>query len=178
MEYNVDSGIYQYEYNNSCYNICPDGTYSLDETKICEEKKIITEDKENCELIRNDLKLFLTKEISEKDINFLTEDYANKSTSFNHFVFIYESYYYIYTYKIYIYKNLTCLKMTINKAPQIEFRDCYEKVKKEYNITDDLIVTIIKVESGQKRKKSFISSNIFKYFFFFTSKNRKSVKCK
>ena len=51
-------------------------------------------------------------------------------------------------YKIYIYKNLSTLEDITRQAPQIDFGECYFKVKNHYNIKEDLL--IITVISNQR----------------------------
>ena len=52
-------------------------------------------------------------------------------------------------YKIYIYKNSSALEETEEQAPQIDFGECYDKVKKYYNINQDLLVTLISNETDK-----------------------------
>ena len=151
-----NDNIYKYEYKNNCYDNCPSGTKSLyNDSYICEEikQKIVEEDKEICML--NEKKLNIKKnEIENKNINLLTVDYAYDYGASNNFVSKQDNKY----YTIYIYKNLTCLKNVANEAPQIDFGECYEKIKKNYNIKEELIITLINIK-GDKNTKSFTKFN-------------------
>ena len=64
-------------------------------------------------------------------------------------------------YKIYIYKNSSALEETEEQAPQIDFGECYDKVKKYYNINQDLLVTLISNETD----KSIYGKASYKYTF-------------
>ena len=145
-----NDNIYKFEYNNYCYEKCPSGTLpSSNNTYLCDTVKIIEENSEECKLDHKELN-FYKKEISINDINILTEEYVNQFGFSNNFVSKYDNFF----YSIYTYKNITCLKTTIEKAPQIDFGECYEKIKKNYNINDDLIITIIVIKSDKQDSKS------------------------
>ena len=123
-------------------------TESVSESQT--EEIIQNEDK--CEL--KEMELF-EDEISIKDINDFTVDYVNKYGYSNKFVSKIENEF----YSIYSYKNLTCLQMTSNEASQIDFGKCYEKVKNETGILEDLIITII------NPKEDIISNTLNKFYF-------------
>ena len=42
-----------------------------------------------------------------------------------------------------MFKNKSCIKELSLEFPSIDFGNCYDKVKKEYNISDELITVII-----------------------------------
>jgi hypothetical protein len=130
-----NDNLYQYEYQNKCYDKCPSGAESsINDTYICNE--IIAEEKERCKLRDKDFKM---NEITSNIINNLTVDYVNEYG--NSFDYVSKQGNKIYT--IFIYKDIDCLKKTANEAPQIDFGKCYEKIKNSYNITDELIITLI-----------------------------------
>ena len=134
-----NDNIYRYEYLNECYNKCPLGTESSNnDTYLCKEKIIeeIEENKERCKIAKKE---FIMNEITVNNINNLTVDYVNQYGSSSDYVSKQESNVYI----IYIYKDINCLKKTADEAPQIEFGGCYEKIKNHYNISDELIITLI-----------------------------------
>ena len=142
---------YQYEYQNKCYQSCPLGTQpSLNNTYICEK---ITEEEngeeEECKLRIKELYL-TNKEISVDNINSLTVNYKNEYGDSNNYVSQQENKY----YKIYIYKNLTCLKNTSDEANQIDFGECYENIKNTFDIHDNLIITLINKKNEEKSNPS------------------------
>ena len=148
--------IYQYEYHNKCYKKCPTGTKSsINNAYICEDLKPMNEEeKDNCKLEEKELML-LNNDISEMDINDITVEYVNKYGISNDYVYKQEN----DIYTIYTYKNLSCLKNKANEASQINFGECYDKIKVHYGIIEDLIITII----NSKEEKN-VNSLIAFYF--------------
>ena len=138
---------YKYEYENSCYRICPRSTIS-NSSFYCvknEEIKEVIEEK-----LPNE-----QKNISINDLNTLTEKYANSDSQ----VTMYENSH----MSVYIYKNLSELTNAKEAAPQINFTSCYKKVQKYYNITEDLIITIIDNKDVQddEQNPTYIFSDPF-----------------
>ena len=152
---------YQYEYQNKCYEKCPQQTQkSKNDTFLCELIEIKEEeDKEKCELVEKKLQLFSKQEISLENINSLSVEYANEYRFSNDYVLKYEN----INYKVYIYKNTTCVEIKAKEAPNPNFGKCYDKVKKFYNISDEeeLIVTIVtRKENKKKNIESFNTYNL------------------
>ena len=138
---------YYYEYKNKCFEKCPSDTKSsVNNIYKCEEVKKINEekDKEKCKLEYKQLKS-MKNEILLDNINNLVVDYVNQHGNSYDYVWKFEN----KLYKIYIYKNLTCVKIKANEAPNIDFGECYEKVKRYYSIIDDLIITIIIIKNNK-----------------------------
>jgi hypothetical protein len=142
-----NDNTYKYEYENKCYKNCPSNTkISLNNANLCEKIEIIEEDKEKCKLEEKELWLE-DNEISENNVNLLTKDYINQFGFSYDYVLKQEDRF----YQIFIYKNFTCLQIKANEASEIDFGQCYEKVKNAYEITDDLIITIIKFKGDKKK---------------------------
>ena len=95
--------------------------------------------------------------ITNEIINSITVQYVEYYGSSYDYVTKYEN----NDYAIYTYKDLTCLKKKANEASQIDFGDCYQKVKDHYNITEDLIISIAS-SKGEKTVNSFT-------FFYFSN---------
>ena len=148
---------FKYEYENNCYDNCPEGTEkSGNNTYLCEKIPEIVKDEETCKLVEDNLN-FYQKEITKEYIYYLTLDYIKQFGYSNDYVSKYDN----FLYKIYIYKNFTCIIKTVEEAPQIDFGECYNKVKSFYKIDDDLIIVIINVIGEEKAKPSlkYIFSN-------------------
>ena len=141
----INDDIYKYEYKNYCYEECPLNTISsANNIFICEK---ILENKEQCKIIKNELNNS-TKKISKNDINSLTKEYAIKYIETKYYISQFDNDF----ISIYIYKNISCLENTIGSAPIIDFGICYEKLKEYYKITEDLIVSLIKIKSNDNLK--------------------------
>ena len=134
---------YKYEYQDICYDKCPTNTNSKTNSFICED--IIEQSEEECKLVNNEF-LSFQKDISKDDLNPLTKNYAKKYP--NDYVITYENKY----ITIYIYKNISCLINKTGSAPQIDFGECYQNVKDKYNIVEELIVSIININSNDNSK--------------------------
>ena len=141
----INDDIYKYEYQNYCYQECPPNTISsTNNIFICEK---ILESKEQCKIIKNKLNNS-TKDISIEDINPLTKEYAIKYSETNYYISQFDNNF----ISIYIYKNITCLENTIESATLVDFGSCYEKLREYYKITEDLIVSLIKIKSNDDSK--------------------------
>ena len=105
------------------------------------------ESKEQCKIIKNELNNSNQK-ISKDDINSLTKEYAIKYIETNYYISQFDNDF----ISIYIYKNISCLENTIESAPIIDFGSCYEKLREYYKITEDLIVSLIKIKSNDNSK--------------------------
>ena len=145
--------IYRYEYQNICYEACPNNTISLDNNFICKE---ITINEENCKLSQS--KFTSSKnDVTINDLKPLTEKYANNYYSSNDYVSTYDNKY----ISIYIYKNISCLEQKTGSAPKIDFGECYKKVKTNYDIKEDLIISIININSNPNTNAKPITTYAF-----------------
>ena len=152
-----NDNIYKYEYENKCYKNCPSNTQiSLNDANLCEKIEVVEENKEKCKLEEKELWLD-DNEISENNVNLLTKDYINQFGFSYDYVLKEEDRF----YQIFIYKNFTCLQIKAKEASEIDFGKCYEKVKNAYKISDDLIITIIKIKGD--KKKNIKSTNTYAF---------------
>ena len=130
--------IYKYEYENLCYEKCPLNTKpSTSNNYLCEK---IDEENTKCEIIKRELNDSI-KEISINDINKLTKEFFLDSIATNNTIIEYSN----NNISIYIYKNNSCLETTSSSAPKVNFGTCNEKLKEEYNISEDLITSVINI---------------------------------
>ena len=133
-----NDNIFKYEHDNKCYKICPEGTLPST-NNLC---KIINDEEP---LLLNNTLNFTGNNISLDMINSLNEQYLKQvgessnvvSKSSNDHL------------NVYIYKDSNALEEVDYAAPIINFGECYDKVKNYYNISDDLIVTIINDETNK-----------------------------
>ena len=134
---------YKYLYNGECLKECPPDT--INQNYVC--KEII----DGCNLgeIQMDNKNNITQETTEVLIKtYISEfNYTNKHVS-------------LHTnknYQIIIYKDRDCISELSLEMPKVDFKDCYDKVKRVYQIEEDLIITIIdkKDKTNEKTYYSF-----------------------
>ena len=139
----TNDDTFKYHFKNICYESCPSNTNpSNDNIFICEEKV----EEEQCIMTQNELPESIN-EILVSDISSRTQIYAQNSVNINNYVSTYINKY----ISIYIYKNITCLQMKVSSAPQIDFGDCYNKVKNHYNFSDDLIISVININKDNSK---------------------------
>ena len=135
--------IYKYLYSGYCVKQCPNNT---NETNyIC---------KEDPQEIHISLEtVFPNLNFTLENIEVLAQKYASEFYYTNNHISTYQ----IGDSQILIYKNPNIIRKTNLKAPNIDFCDCYEEVKKFYNITGDLIISIVdkKVKNNPSTFYSF-----------------------
>ena len=144
----INDEKYKYDYKDKCYEKCPTNTIpSENNTYICEDIKVEEHKEEECKITKQNLNDY-KKDVTINDINPLTKDYANNFFSRNDYVYTYENDF----ISIYIYKNISCLEATTGSAPQIDFGECYQKLKNNYSFTEDLIISIITINNNENTK--------------------------
>ena len=121
---------HKYLYNGNCLEICPNGT--INSNYICKEtdpdmiyvseNPIYLDNKDIIETIE-----ILAKSYSE-EFNYTDKHISSFRDEDNY---------------ILLYKNPRIIGSTNLKIPDIDFGECYEEVKKEYNITENLIISVI-----------------------------------
>jgi len=135
--------IYKYLYNGHCVKQCPNNTNETD--FICQE---------------DPKDIYISEDTLYQDLNFTLENIEVLAEAY-----AYEFYYtdnHVSTYQnsgteILIYKNPDIIAQTNLKAPKIDFGECYQLIKKAYNITGDLITAIVdkKVKNNPSTFYSF-----------------------
>ena len=122
--------IYKYLYNGNCLKACPEGTsYN---GLICVET-----DPERI-YISEDI-IYLNNNTIEI-LEILAEKYATEYNYTSNHLSLYKTPDEVNS--ILLYKSPGILRSTNLKIPDIDFGDCYEEVKKAYNISQDLIIAI------------------------------------
>ena len=140
-----NDNIYKYEYNNECYEKCPKETVlSFNISYLCQNLLELQKYKSESVMFEKILNIS-SQEISIDTINNIASEYVDNVANYTNFVSKMVS----EDYKIYIYKNSSALEETEEQAPQIDFGECYDKVKKYYNINQDLLVTLISNETDK-----------------------------
>ena len=134
---------YKYLYNGICLKECPEGT--INEDYIC--KEIVDE----CNLGENEMDK--NYELNQETTETLVRTYISEFNYTNNHISLHTN----QDYTIIIYENRECIEELSLEMPKVDFKDCYEKVKKEYNIEEDLIIAIInkKDKSGGQTYYSF-----------------------
>ena len=135
--------IYKYLYNGVCLKECPEGTRSIN--YICQE--IV----DKCTLGTNQMddNIIINKETTETLVRtYISEfNYTKKHIS-------------LYTnkkYDIIIYENRECVAELSLEMPKVDFKTCYDKVKIEYGIEEELVIVIINLKDGNGGSQTYYS---------------------
>ena len=139
--------IYKYQYNGECYEKCPKNTKNI-------QYKCITENINSCSLSIYEFNMTYT-DIESDNVELFTYNYVEEFNYTNNQIIKYVN----DEYSLVIYKNSSCIKKLLLKIPEIDFGECYEKIRKEYNITEDLVIAILE-------KNVEIGSSITSYSLF------------
>ena len=121
--------LYKYLYNARCYSSCPSGTRN--NSFIC------TESKSRSYLGINDI--YLEKNDNLTIIDNLVKTYISEFSYTNNHASLYNS----DNFNILLYKSPKILNDLSLKMSKVDFKDCYQKVKDEYGINEDLITTVV-----------------------------------
>jgi len=134
---------YKYLYNGICLKECPKGTYN--ENYIC--KEILDE----CNLGKNEMDQNFI--VNQQTTETLIRTFINEFNYTKNHISLYTNDY----YDIIIYENRECVEELSLEMPKVDFKDCYEKVKREYGIEEELIIVIInkKDKNGGQTYYSF-----------------------
>jgi hypothetical protein len=122
---------YKYQYSGECYEKCPDDTKT--NGYKCEVKN-----PNSCSL--SVFKLNLTfNDLIEQNIDFYGKNYVEEFNYTNNQIVNYTN----KEYSLVFYKNSYCIKELSLTIPQIDFGECYNKIKLHYNISEDLLIAIL-----------------------------------
>ena len=143
-----EGDLYIYQYNGECLKKCPSDTKE-DENFIC---RIIEKEVCSKSITQFDLYDFLKEGGVEK----IAKTYAKEFIYTDKHISLYKN----DVYSIMLYKSTSCITELQLSMPEIDFGECYIKVKAKYNITVSLIVGIIDKSSSKK------SNPITSYSFY------------
>ena len=121
--------LYKYLYNARCYSSCPIGTKN--NSFIC------TESKGKSYLGINDI--FLEKNDNLTVVEILVKTYLSEFSYTNNHASLYNSDY----FDILLYKSPKIINDLSLKMSKVDFKDCYDRVKSEYGINEDLVITVV-----------------------------------
>ena len=143
--------IYKYQYNGECFKECPNNTTHGDNEYLCKDINI-----NKCKKTESYFKP-LANNISNNEIERITKNYANEFKYTDNHISIYNH----EIYSITLYKNTDCISELNLTIPQINFGECYKKIKENYHIEENLIIAIIsKKINGIPYQKNVIIFNV------------------
>ena len=138
-----EDAVYKYLYNGVCLQQCPEGTNNIN--YVCQE----VEDKCTLGTNKMDNNIVINKETTDTLVRtYISEfNYTKKHIS-------------LYTnknYDIIIYENRDCVTELSLEMPKVDFKKCYNKVKNEYGIQEELVIVIINSKDGNGGSQTFYS---------------------
>ena len=150
---------YKYQYNGEFFKECPWNSTNINGSYICLDNNVSI-----CLLSKKEI-LVKNEVITEEEIEKFVKSYAKEFFyTDNHIsLFIYNN------YEIAIYKNYLCISSLSLKIPSVDIGECYEKIKENYSIKDNLILAII----SQRIKN--INYPIIISLFVYSPYNGKSI---
>ena len=125
--------LYKYRYNGECLQKCPNNTFHDDNKYLCKDINL-----NKCLLSENEYNS-LNENISEKEIEKFVKNYAKEFQYTDNHISVFKN----KIYSVTIYKNAECISDLNLTIPQIDFGDCYKKVKENYTIENNLVIAII-----------------------------------
>ena len=123
--------VYKYLYNGKCLKSCEEANGTTNVNFICKET-----DPDKIYISQNEL--YLDNNDTIQTIQTLAIAYAQEYNYTDNHISQHQS----SDASILLYKNPSIIGKSGLKAPDIDFGDCYEKVKKAYNITGNLIIAV------------------------------------
>ena len=121
---------FKYQFNGNCLKECPEDT--IKQNYICKQK-----DKDVCSFSQKELN-YLNLDNNEGLEN-IVKSYSEEFSYTNKHI----SQYVNNDYNMILLKNSSCVTELDIKIANIEFNNCINKVKNNYNIEDDLIIAIL-----------------------------------
>ena len=138
---------YPFLYNGECLSECPEDTKATN--YVCQ-----LVNKNTCTMSNTtfELQLFLIG----GGVNLIASTYAKEFNYTAKHISVYQN----SAYLILLYKDSNCIKELL-EAPVVDFGDCYEKVQRNYSLTEDLIVALI-----EKYNSKGAGNPVTSYSFF------------
>ena len=132
--------LYKFQYNSECLEKCPNNTIP-NNINICEENN-----KNICSLSIFDLNLNL-EDIKSNNIEISAFNYAKEFIYTNNHISKFNNELYSYI----LFKNSNCIDELSLNFSNIDFGTCYNKVQSYYNITNELIISILNIKINENK---------------------------
>ena len=129
-----NDNTHKIQYDGECYEKPPEGTTYDEIKKISKDPDI-----NKCKLNEKKLRLLSNENITETEIETKAKLYAKEFDYTNTHVTVYKNDFYSIT----LYKDSKCLSELNLNIDEINFGECYTKIKEELDILDNLIIVII-----------------------------------
>ena len=140
--------IYKFQYNGECWKECPNNTFDENNDFICKDinKDICSLTQRNMTISQNNI-----------DIETMAKVYTNEFDYTDNHVSVFNDSKYIITF----YKNKECISNLSLEESEIDFGECYEKVKSNYSIDDNLVLGIINEKNKENYYPQLVSFSMY-----------------
>ena len=142
--------IYKYKYNGECLTKCPENTKD-DNYYLCKDNNI-----NKCLLSENKYNS-LTNNFTDEEIEKLAGKYAQEFNYTDDHVSLYKN----EIYTITLYKNGECISDLSLTIPEIDFGECYNKIKSTHHIEENLVIAIVDKKTEGSNYHKMISYSMF-----------------
>ena len=122
---------YIYQYNGECIKECPENK-NPDNNNIC-----VDINKETCSIDVNEYDI--DSNLTTENLELIAKTFAKEYLYTNNHISLFKHELYLIT----LYKNKDCITDLGLNIPKIDFGNCIEIVKGQYNIENDLLILII-----------------------------------
>ena len=134
-------GNYTYQYGGQCLERCPQDT-SPNSLNIC-----LMDNVDSC--LKSEAEIDIQEFLKNGGIDVKAKNYAKEFNYTKKHV----SYFYNSIYSIFFYKDSGCINELSLNVPEVDFVDCYTKIKNKLEppTTDNIIIALIEKSNGQKK---------------------------
>lgn len=145
----INNDLYKYQYNGQCLSDCPIET--IKDNYLCKDANI-----NKCQLTENE---FMSPDVgfTEEEINIFSKTYAKEYQYTDNHVTVFKN----KIYSLTIYKNVKCISELALQIPEIDFKNCYKKIKSNFNISDNLVIAILDKIIDDSHYHKMISYSIY-----------------
>ena len=134
-------GNYTYQYGGQCLERCPQDT-SPNSQNIC-----LMDNVDSC--LKSEAEIDIQEFLKNGGIDVKAKNYAKEFNYTKKHV----SYFHNSIYSIFFYKDSGCINELSLNVPEVDFGDCYTKIKNKLDppTTDNIIIALIEKSNGQKK---------------------------
>ena len=144
----IKDSIYKYQYNGNCLIECPEDT--INDNYLCKIK-----DTEICSISLNNFNNINFGNVEESQT--LIKSYTEEFSYTNNHISQYKN----NEYNMIIYQNSDCISELSLTFAEIDFGNCYNKLKENYNIDNNLTIALVENYKNLYKNKPTISYGLY-----------------
>ena len=144
--------IFKYQYNGECLKNCPANTNSENSDYFCKDSNT-----DICSLSKKEI-IISKGNITDNELGLIAKSYTNEYSYTDNHVSSFNNDNYIITF----YKNKECISNLSLETSEIDFGECYEKVKNNYSIDDNLVLAVVSQKSNITKYPKLVNFSMYK----------------